>query len=167
MTDAAALPDFDAFPVRRRGAYLEKFAVGDVFEHHWGRTLAESDSILFSTALAFWSPLYLNAEYARAEGHPTTPINPFLILATTVGLSVEDLSESAGPFVGIEDCEFGVPMYPGDTLRSRSEVLDTRLSRSRPGRGIVTWRTTGVNQRDEVVITYVRKNLLVTKEELS
>jgi itaconyl-CoA hydratase len=160
-------PDFSTFPVRRRGSYLEKFSVGDTFDHHWGRTIDVADSTLFSTSLAFWLPLYLNEEYARLEGHPSRPINPFLVLCTIVGLSVEDLSESAGPFLGIEECEFPNPLYTADTVRAHSIVLDTRLSTSRPGRGIVTWRTTGYNQRDEVVVSYVRKNLLVTKEELS
>jgi itaconyl-CoA hydratase len=160
-------PDLSTFPVRRRGAYLEKFAVGQEFDHHWGRTLDIGDSTLFSTTLAYWLPLYLNDEFAQAEGHPSRPINPFLVLCTVVGLSVEDLSESAGPFLGIEDCEFPIPVYAGDTLRAQSTVLDTRLSASRPGRGIVTWRTTGYNQRDEIVVSYVRKNLLTTREELS
>lgn len=160
------VPDFSTFPVRRRGSYLEKFTVGQEFEHHWGRTLDTADSTLFSTTLAYWLPLYLNEEFAKFEGHPSRPINPFLVLCTVVGLSVEDLSESAGPFVGIEECEFSTPMYAGDTLRAHSVVLDSRLSKSRPGRGIVSWRTTGYNQRDEVVVSYVRKNLLTSREEL-
>lgn len=160
------VPDFDAFPVRRRGAYLEKFEIGQRYPHHWGRTLDIADSTLFSTTLAYWLPLYLNEEFAVAQGHPSRPINPFLVLCTVVGLSVEDLSESAGPFLGIEECEFPTPVYAGDTLTAESVVTDTRLSASRPGRGIVTWRTTGRNQRGEVAVTYIRKNLLVTKEEL-
>ena len=159
-------PDFESFPVRHRGSYLEKFEEGQEYHHHWGRTLDIGDSTLFSTVLGYWLPLYLNEEYAAHEGHPSRPVNPFLVLCTVVGLSVEDLSESAGPFVGIEDCEFVRPVYAGDTVRAHSVVLDTRLSRSRPGRGIVTWRTTGYNQRDEPIVTYIRKNLLVTKEEL-
>ncbi|MGM7678613.1 MaoC family dehydratase [Microbacterium sp. A94] len=163
---ASTAPDFVSFPVRRRGSYLEKFKIGQEFDHHWGRTLDTGDSTLFSTSLAYFLPLYLNDEYARHEGHPSRPINPFLVLCTVVGVSVEDLSESAGPFLGIEECEFITPVYAGDTVRARSVVLDTRLSASRPGRGIVTWRTTGFNQNDKVVVTYIRKNLLVTKEEL-
>ncbi|MGM7669231.1 MaoC family dehydratase [Microbacterium sp. A93] len=166
MNSTSTAPDFANFPVRRRGSYLEKFEVGQEYEHHWGRTLDIGDSTLFSTSLAYFLPLYLNEEFAQHEGHPSRPINPFLVLCTVVGVSVEDLSESAGPFLGIEECEFLAPVYAGDTLRAHSVVLETRVSASRPGRGIVTWRTTGYNQRDEVVVTYVRKNLLATLEEL-
>jgi acyl dehydratase len=86
-----------------------------------------------------------------------------LVLCTVIGLSVEDLSESGGPFLGIEDCEFPAPVYPGDTLTAGSEVLAVRESSSRPGTGIVTWRTVGRNQRGETVCTYVRSNLLAKR----
>ena len=162
----STVPDFSSFPVRRRGSYLEKFEVGMEFDHHWGRTLDSADSTLFSTSLSYFLPLYLNEEYAKHEGHPSRPINPFLVLCTVVGISVEDLSESAGPFLGIEDCQFPTPVYAGDTIRAHSVVLEARRSASRPGRGIVTWRTTGYNQNDDVVVRYIRKNLLTTQEEL-
>ena len=160
MTATVPSPNLEDFPVRTRGAYFEKFASGDVFHHHWGRTITSADNTLFSTALAHWSPMYLNVEYARAHGHQDAVLNPFLVLCTVVGLSVEDLSESGGPFLGIEDCVFERPLYPGDTVRAESEVLDTRPSGSRPGYGIVTWKTTAYDQHGQVVLHFIRKNLL-------
>jgi itaconyl-CoA hydratase len=157
---AVALADF---PVRRRGAFLEKFATGDVYEHHWGRTLNATDNAVFSTALCNWNPMHLDAEFARAHGHTDVVVNPMLVLCTVIGLSVEDLSESAGPFLGIEKCVFSTPVHPGDTLTARSEVLAVRRSRSRPGTGVVTWRTVGINQRGETVCSYIRSNLLAQK----
>jgi acyl dehydratase len=151
------------FPVRRRGAFFEKFAVGEVFDHHWGRTVTDADNVLFSSALCFWNPMYLDREYAVAHGHPGAVVNPMLVLCTVIGLSVEDLSESGGPFLGIEDCEFPTPVYADDTLAARSEVLAVRESSSRPDTGIVTWRTTGTNQRGDIVCSYVRSNLLAKR----
>ena len=63
-----------------------------------------------------------------------------LVLCTAVGLSVEDLSESGGPFLGIDDCVFLRPVYPGDTITAISRVVRMRTSASKPGVGIVTWR---------------------------
>ena len=65
-----------------------------------------------------------------------------LVLCTVVGMSVEDLSEYGGAFLGVEDCTFHRPVYPGDTLTARSTVAAARPSNSRPG-GIVTWHTEG------------------------
>ena len=157
--------DPSAFTTLRKGRFLEEFATGDLFEHHWGRTLTESDNTLFTTVTLAYNPLYFNAEYARSEGHPCAVVNPMLVLCTIVGLSVEDLSEAGGPFLGIDDLAFHQPVYPGDTLIARSTVVSVRESESRPGFGIATWRTEGRNQRDELVVDYKRSNLVAKKRE--
>lgn len=151
------------FPVRHRGVDLAMFTDGDEIVHHWGRTIGAADNTVFSTALCNWNPMHLDAEFAMAHGHPDVVVNPMLVLCTIIGLSVEGLSESGGPFLGIERCTFPTPVHPRDTLTARSVVLDVRRSRSRPGAGIVSWRTTGVNQRGEVVCEYVRSNLIAER----
>jgi acyl dehydratase len=156
------MADFDpsAFRLLRKGHSFEQFHVGQTFNHHWGRTLTAADSILFSTTTLAYNPLYFNAEHARAEGHPDLVVNPMLVLCTAVGLSVEDLSEAGGPFLGVDDLTFRCPVYPGDTINSRSTVVAVRESQSRPGFGIVTWRTEATNQRGEIVLDYQRSNLV-------
>lgn len=153
-------PDLDAFPLVGKGRKFEDFVVGQKIPHHWGRTVTEADNAVFSSATCAWVPLFLNREFARAQGHPDVVVNPMLVLCTVVGLSVEDLSEAGGPFLGIDDCRFGVPVHPGDTLVARSEVLDKRASGSRPGVGVVTWRTEAHNQRGELVVELKRTNLV-------
>ena len=156
MSEALDLSSFALLP---KGRAYEDFEVGQRFEHHWGRTLTEADNVLFSTATLAYNPLYLNAEVARSEGHPGVVVNPMLVFTTVFGLSVEDLSEGGGPFLGVEALTFHVPVYVGDTLDARSEVVDKRESASRPGQGIVTWHTQGL-RGGEVVIDYRRSNLL-------
>jgi acyl dehydratase len=73
------------------------------------RTLTEADNTLFTTLALRFTPLYFNAEYARAHGHPAVVIDPLFVVCTAVGLSVEDLSEAGGPFLGVEDVEFHCP----------------------------------------------------------
>jgi len=156
-------PDFSAFPLRPKGRAFEDFSAGQTFAHHWGRTLTESDGNLFSTVALRFTPLYFNAEYARAQGHPGVVIDPLLVLCTVVGLSVEDLSEAGGPFLGVNDVEFHLPVYPGDTLTAHSTVVSLRESEKRPTFGIVTWRTEGRNQKGETVVSYQRTNLVAKR----
>jgi itaconyl-CoA hydratase len=153
-----------AFPLMAKGRRYEDFAVGQVLAHHWGRTITDGDNALFSTATCNWNPLHLNAEYARAHGHPDVVVNPMLVLCTVVGLSVEDLSEGGGPFLGVDDCRFHLPVHPGDTLTATSVVVEARESTSRPGAGIVTWRTEGRNQRGELVVELTRTNLVAKRD---
>ena len=84
-----------------KGRLFADFEVGQLFEHHWGRTVNAGDNSLFSTLTLHFNPLYFNAEYARAHGHPDTPVNPLLVFNTVLGMTVEDLSEAGGPFLGI------------------------------------------------------------------
>jgi acyl dehydratase len=158
-----AQPDFSEFPTIPKGNQFEDFQAGQVFEHHWGRTLTESDATLFSTLALRFNPIYFNREYARAHAH--ADLVPLLVLCTVVGLSVEDLSEAGGPFLGVNDVEFHRPVHPGDTLDARSTVVSARESGKRPQFGIVTWRTEGHNQHEELVVSYERTNLVARRRK--
>ncbi len=161
------MADFEpsSFPLVKRGNQYQDFSVEQVWKHHWGRTLTEGDNMMFTSATCNWNPMYINAEFARAHGHPTAVVNPMLVLCTAVGMSVEDLSEGGGPFLGVEDCRFLAPVYAGDTITAESVVLDRRESASRPDTGIVTWETSVRNQRGELVLQYQRTNLVAKRRE--
>src|SRR6516225_6230890 len=126
-----------------KGHLYDDFEVGQIFSHHWGRTLNEGDNSLFSTLTLSFNPLYFNAPFAHAHGHPRIIINPMLVFLTVFGLSVEDLSEAGGLFLGVDQLTFHQKVYPAQTLVARSTVVDKRESTSRPGHGIVTWHTEG------------------------
>ena len=145
---------------RSKGHRYEDFEIGRTFAHHWGRTLNHGDNSFFTTLTMHFNPLYTNAEYARAHGHPDVVINPMLVFLTVFGLSVEDLSEGGGAFLGVEALTFAAPVYPGDTLTSRSTVVDRRESASNKTMGIVTWHTEGFNQKADRVVDFKRTNLV-------
>ena len=144
-----------------KGHLFEDFAVGQVFEHHWGRTLSQAENALFSTLTLHFNPHYFDAVYASEHGHPDTVLNPLLIFNTVFGLSVEDLSEAGmGPFLGVDELSFHIPAYAGDTLNAQSTVVGKRDSGKRPEFSIVTWHTEGFNQKGECVIDFKRANLV-------
>lgn len=146
-----------------RGNRFEDFALGRKFTHHWGRTVTESDNTLFSTLTLAYNPAYTNASYARAQGLQGSPVNPLLVFNVVFGLSVEDLSEGGGPFLGVDDLQYLQPVYPGETLYAESEVIQARLADKRPGYGIVQWHTVGRNEAGVPVIEFKRANLVRTK----
>ena len=144
----------------QRGRYYEDFQVGALHRNHWGRTVEAAESQLFATATMNALPLYFNRLHAQALGHEQVPVHPLLVMNVVFGMSVEDLSEQALAHLGYWNMTFPRWVYPGDTLLSSSEVLDKRESGSKPDRGIVHVRTTGVNQRGEAVCVYERKILV-------
>ncbi|MGH8788230.1 MAG: MaoC family dehydratase [Cupriavidus necator] len=147
-------------PLRARGHLYEDFTVGQVLQHHWGRTLNETDNTLFSTLTLHFNPTYFNARYAQELGYERVPLNPLLVFNTVVGMSVEDLSEVGGPFLGIDQLVYHQPVYPGETVYARSTVVAKRESASNPENGIVSWRTEGFNQDGALVLAYDRTNLV-------
>lgn len=161
MSDDPSGEDFRARAVlRRKGNQYEDMTEGRVFEHHWGRTISAGDNAAFTSQTLSFCPLYLNEPYAHSMGHPRIQVNPLLVFNTTFGLSVEDLSEGGGPFLGVDDCHFLHPVYVGDTLSARSVVVSARESRGQRNFGIVTWRTEGFNQDGDKVIEFHRTNLV-------
>lgn len=162
MTDEKSMEtDFRSKAVLRpRGHYFEEFTIGREFAHHWGRTVNQGDNSYFSTVTLNFCPLYFNKEYAKAHGHPSEQINPMLVFSTVFGLSVEDLSEKGAGFLGVDDLEFHLPVYPGDTLTAKSTVHAARPSSKNPSQGICTWHTKGFNQKGELVIDFKRTNLI-------
>ena len=76
------------------------------------------------------------------------------------GQSVSDVSQNVMANLGWDEVRLPNPVFEGETIHSRSEVLELRDSRSRPNVGIVTVRTTGFNQDGTEVITFRRTALV-------
>lgn len=155
----------DTPPVWSKGHQFEDFTVGGVFDHHWGRTLLESDNATFSSLTLSYHPTYLNRPYALAMGHDGLVANPLLVFLVVFGMSVEDLSEAGGAFLGVDDLTHHRPILVGETLTARSTVSTVKDSASRPHQGIVTWHTEGFSD-DERVIDFCRTNLIARRTPL-
>jgi itaconyl-CoA hydratase len=143
----------------------EDFEVGRRFVHHWGRTITAGEAAAFSTQHLLHEPALFNADYARHLGHQGLIVSPYHVFAVVLGMSVADLSESGGPFLGADKLRFGPPVLPGDTLYSSSIVVSRRPSGSQPRYGVVEWETTGRRQNGEVVVTFRRTNLVRRREQ--
>ncbi len=144
----------------RKGNQFEDFDEGQVFKHHWGRTISENDNSWFSTQTLSFNPIYFNEPYAQSQGHSKMVVNPMLVFNTTFGMSVEDLSEGGGLFLGVDDCEYIMDVHVGDTLTATSTVLSKRISKSNKTAGIITWLTSGYNQDGLKVIEFKRTNFV-------
>ena len=148
------------WPLIPRGTYFEDHVVGRVFDHHWGRTIHASDNVTFSTQTLAFNPVHFNRAAAKAAGHPDEVINPLLVFAVVFGLSVEDLSELGGPFLGATDVTYLRDVYPDETVYASSTVIEARASETRPDTGIVTWHTVGRDTAGQAVIEFHRTNLV-------
>jgi acyl dehydratase len=72
-----------------------------------------------------------------------------------------------GPALGFRDLKWSKPVYVGDTIEYKSEVIEARISNSRPGSGLLSILTTGVNQNGEAVISFVSTTFVDRQPEKS
>ena len=146
------------------GLYFEEFRVGMVFKHAIRRTVTETDNILFSALTYNCAPLHIDAEYAKGTMYGQRLVNSMFLLALIAGVTVYEttLGTTLGN-LGFEEIKFPKPVFHGDTIRVRTEILAARQSKSRPETGIVTFKHTGLNQRDEEVVTAVRTGLMMLR----
>lgn len=142
----------------------EDFAVGDVYRSAVGRTVTETDNLLFTMLAMNTNELHFNEEAARASEWGRPLVNSTFTLALVLGLSVRDTTEAGGINLGWKEIRLPKPVFVGDTIWSETEVLTVRESASRPGEGIVTVRTRGVNQRDETVCDFERSFLIPRRD---
>jgi itaconyl-CoA hydratase len=145
------------------GRYFEDFTVGDTYEHRPGRTITESDNTWFTLLTMNQHPLHFDSAYAARSEFGKPVVNSCLTLSMVVGMSVSDVSQKAVANLGWERIALTAPVFVGDTIYAETEVLATRESRSRPGQGVVTVRSTGRKADGTVFMTFER-TLLVPKE---
>ena len=138
------------------GRVYEDFEAGDVYEHPLGRTVLAADNTWFTLLTMNTNPVHFDENYASKTEFGKTLVNSCLTLAIVTGQSVTDLSQNAAANLAWDEIRLPNPVFEGDTIYSRSEVLEKRESKSRPNVGIVRVKTTGVNQHGTVVIEFKR-----------
>lgn len=143
-----------------RGRFFEDFETGDVYEHPLGRTVTTVDNMWFSLLTQNSAPIHFDHHYSAQTAFGQPLVDSTFTVALVTGQSVTDVSQNVFANLGWDEIRLPNPVFEGDTIYSRSEVLETRESRSRPEVGIVTVETIGYNQDGTVVIRF-RRTIMV------
>lgn len=138
------------------GRVFEDFEVGDVYEHQLGRTILPADNAWFTLLTQNTNAIHFDQAYASRTEFKRVLVNSCLTLSLVTGQSVADVSQNVMANLGWDEVRLPHPVFEGDTIHSRSEVLEKRESKSRPNVGIVKVKTTGFNQDGKAVIEFTR-----------
>jgi itaconyl-CoA hydratase len=147
-----------------RGRFFEDFEVGDVYEHPLGRTVTTTDNLWFTLLTQNTAPIHVDHAYAAKTEYGRPLVDSTFTVALVTGQSVTDVSQNVFANLGWDEIRLPAPVFEGDTIYSRSEVIEKRGSRSRPNVGIVRVRTTGYNQEGETVITFLRTVMVYRRD---
>ncbi len=137
------------------GNFFEDFRLGREIVHAVPRTVTAGDVALHIGLTGSRFALNSSDTFAQAIGYGTAPIDDILVFHIVFGRTVADISLNAVANLGYAQCRFGAPVHVGDTLTARSIVIGLKENSSGET-GIVYVRSVGRNQRDEVVLDYVR-----------
>jgi itaconyl-CoA hydratase len=146
------------------GKYYEDLEVGQTIHHSQGRTVTEMDNVLFCALTMNTQPLHLNEHFATSTPFGQRIVNGIFTLGLVVGLSVPELTEGTIlANLGYERITHPNPVFHGDTITVESQVMEKRLSRSRPEAGLVRLKHTGRKSDGTVVIELERTVLFLLR----
>jgi acyl dehydratase len=146
------------------GLYYEELEPGAVIEHASRKTVTETDNVLFCAMTLNLAPLHLDAEYAKDSIYGQRLVNSLFILGLVTGITVPDTTQGTTlGNLGFKEVTFPKPVFHGDTIRVRTEIVEKRESKSRQDSGVVFFRHYGINQRDEIVCDCSRAGLMLKR----
>jgi 2-methylfumaryl-CoA hydratase len=137
------------------GNFFEDFHVGQKIAHPTPRTLTHGDQAVYQALYGSRFALQSSDTFAQFCGLSKSPLDDLLVFHTVFGKSVPDISLNAVANLGYADGKFLKPVYPGETITANSEIIGLKENSNRQT-GVVYVRTTGVNEKDEGVLSYIR-----------
>ena len=146
------------------GRFFEDYRLGETLHHAVPRTVSGGERALYHMLYPARHALYSSDQFAKNSGLPASPLDDLIAFHIVFGKTVPDVSLNAVANLGYAQGRWLAPVWPGDTLRSQSEVIGLKQN-SNGKSGVVYVRTTGLNQRDETVLEYVRW-VMVRKRDL-
>lgn len=146
------------------GLYYEELTPGLVIDHATRRTVTETDNMLFCGMTLNLAPLHIDAEYCKQSIYGKPLVNSLLLLGLVTGITVPDTTQGTTlGNLGFEEVKFPKPVFHGDTIHVRTEIIGKRESKKRTDSGIVFFRHYGINQREEIVCECNRAGLMLKR----
>lgn len=137
------------------GRFFEDYTVGQTLHHAVPRTVKGGERALYHALYPARHALYSSDQFAQSCGLPFSPMDDMITFHIVFGKTVPDVSLNAVANLGYAQGRWLAPVWPGDTLRSVSEVIGLKQNSSGKT-GVVYVRTSGFNQDDTKVLEYVR-----------
>ena len=139
--------------------YFDEIEVGDKVISR-GRTITESDIVLFAAITGDWNELHTNAEYSKQSRFGERIAHGPLMVAIAGGMCFgnEIHTDVAIAFYGWDRVRITAPTKIGDTIWVESEITEKKERDVKSG--LITLRQTARNQREEIVLAMDSKILV-------
>jgi acyl dehydratase len=137
-------------------SFFEDFKLGEKAVSP-GRTVTETDIVMFAALTGDWTELHTNAETMKTSIFGQRIAHGLLTLSIANALAQR--ADGRPPidivaFLGIDKVRLNSPVFIGDTIHVEIEVTEARTSQSRPDAGILKFKNTVKNQKNQEIATY-------------
>ena len=129
--------------------YFDDVSVGDAWESS-ARTITESDIVNFAGLSGDFSPIHVDHEFCKGTVFRRPIAHGLLVMAVSSGLGINNPAMRTLAFLRVVEWHFRAPVFIGDTIRVRTQVV-SKEERSRGRRGVITWKREILNQDNKVV----------------
>lgn len=145
------------------GFYFEDLPLGRQFRTI-GRTVTEADIVNFVNCTGMVEVLFTNVHFLQTESDIKGRVAPgALVYSFSEGLLVQATMQHTGyAFLNME-LDIKGPVFAGDTIHVECEVIESRASKSKPGRGLVRTRNTVIKQDGKVALVYTPLRMVKCK----
>ncbi len=118
------------------------------------RAITDDDIERFAELTGDFNKLHLDQEFAKSAGFSGIVVHGVLTLSVAIGLwhSLDLTNGTVLAFSGLNNVSFKAPVYPGDRIHVKAQVLSRRELASRPNAGLVRVKLTGFNSRNKIVL---------------
>jgi acyl dehydratase len=140
------------------GRYFDELEPGQTFRHWPGRTIAEFDDTLFSLLSMNQHPVHIDEHFAAGTQHGQRLVEGPIVISLVIGMSQADVGGRALETLEYSDIRHVLPVFHGDTIYAESTIRE-KIDLA-DGRAAIQVEHRGINQREETVLTMVRKIVL-------
>jgi len=146
--------------------HFEAFEEGQVFESP-GRTMTETDVVMYASISSDWNELHANEEFAREREFGERIVHGPMTFVQAIGMlmRIGILERTAYAFLGMNAMDLPNPVFIGDTISLEVEVAEKRTLESRDDVGLVVFDTTVTNQDETVVFQGDMKFFVLKRPE--
>lgn len=139
--------------------YFEDYEVGSS-RTSTGRTITEADIITHAGQTGDFYPHHMDAEWCKTQPFGARMAHGTLVLSVSVGMLAGEINESAMSY-GYDKVRFIAPVFIGDTITSRAEIISKRDHAKKPQEfGMIDEQVTVTNQNGETVIAFIHLYLV-------
>lgn len=128
-----------------------------------GRTITEADVVGYANATGCWIPLHTDRAFAEESMYGGRVVQGTFLVGMAEGLLYGNQPTAIRANAGIDEVRFEQPVYLDDTVHFEASVTDK--SQRDDGFGIVTVQVEGYNQRDQRVVQFTCRYLLILEAE--